>query len=1053
MSIALYRRYRPDNFADVIGQEHVTAPLMAALDAGRVTHAYLFSGPRGCGKTTSARIMARCLNCAQGPSSRPCGKCESCIELATGGSGSLDVVEIDAASHNGVDDARELRERAAFAPVRDRYKIFILDEAHMVTSQGFNALLKLVEEPPEHVKFIFATTEPEKVIGTIRSRTHHYPFRLVPPETMQDYLGQLCSREGVEITEGVLPLVVRAGAGSVRDSLSVLDQLMAGSKANRLDYETATALLGYTDISLLEDFTDGLIKADPSAIFALIGKVIETGLDPRRFVEDLLLRLRDLLMLAFSGGEQMRGTMGSIPVDQLEVMLKQAQSLGARTISQAADITNQALSEMTGATAPRLQIELLGARLLLLAEANHPSASGNVEKSGQSTQRGLVETMTKPEPKQHTYRPNQAEEKTSDSLSTVQKAPNLADTAALTAPQEEAPLAPTAPLAPATPVAPATPLAPVAPLSAATSVAEENSLTSESIAAPLAPAAISLAPAAPSSSSKTSEQVDNPNLESTSVPEVSLADSILKDEERVADISANVPNLPDTSVAAYVEPIVDTTCAVEESLEEEKVDSASADQVLSLELAQQIKLTFYANWEKLIRVYQKRDLTGAQSILNYGQIVLKPLLAKIEKPGTIEIRFPEHVLQNLIASEKNTQIEANLAATLAESNWGSWQVNCISGYTDEAQLNGEEIALLRQIQAKKIADLVTLLKKNSQTSSLDSGSGVENGEQVKDPAPAEITESGTGSLSASFSEEKLQNDLEVKPYDLPISQQAEITGAYSVLPDKLPNDKNYSPGDGVESGMVSSQTWTQDSSQKESETQELGHYPENPPLYVSQLEEYPPLDEPPYEYDEPVPVYDEPAPNLGEQTQNHQRLQANVLPNGMTEAADALEPLERTEETEVSEIVTLAPLKLSNPVENTPSVESSSYDPWLSEIPFPSADNLAPAPSVTSVIETPSEPAPVGIAVKNVASENSDVVSGSPSEIAEAAYTVSNPVSPAENLPAEAINLTGEHNRAELEEDMPSFSDPDAEDSYLVGIQVVEHLLEAKIIETIPEED
>lgn len=380
MTTALYRRYRPDTFQQVIGQEHVTEPLMAALRANRVNHAYLFSGPRGCGKTTSARILARCLNCEQGPTDTPCGVCPSCVDLATGGSGSLDVVEIDAASHNSVEDARELRERASFAPARDTYKIFILDEAHMVTNQGFNALLKLVEEPPPHVKFIFATTEPEKVIGTIRSRTHHYPFRLVPPPVLENYLRQLCHSEKVEVGDGVLPLVVRAGGGSVRDTLSVLDQLIGGSDG-KVDYEQAIGLLGFTDISLLDQCVDAIAARDGAACFEVVQRVVSSGHDPRRFVEDLLQRLRDLLILAVAG-DQAQAALGSLPVDQLERMQVQARALGAGQLSRCADMCAAALGTMVGATSPRLQLELLMARLLVVGLAQPTTAPRSLPGGG-----------------------------------------------------------------------------------------------------------------------------------------------------------------------------------------------------------------------------------------------------------------------------------------------------------------------------------------------------------------------------------------------------------------------------------------------------------------------------------------------------------------------------------------------------------------------------------------------------------------------------------------------------------------------------------------------
>ena len=373
MALALYRKYRPASFAQVVGQDHITEPLRTALAAGRINHAYLFSGPRGCGKTSSARILARSLNCAQGPTPDPCGICPSCVALAPEGPGSIDVVELDAASHGGVDDARDLRDRAFYAPAESRYRVFIIDEAHMVTTQGFNALLKIVEEPPEHLVFIFATTEPEKVLATIRSRTHHYPFRLLPPSTMRRLLEQVCAGEGVIIEPAVYPLVIRAGGGSARDSLSVLDQLLAGAGPEGVTYARAVALLGVTDVALIDDMVSALAAQDGATVFATIDRLVEAGHDPRRFASDLLQRFRDLVLLRIAPEQAGHGLVDA-PEDQLRTMTAQAEALGVGSLTRFAEITHNGLIDMRGATAPRLLLELLCARMLLPAAADGDSA-------------------------------------------------------------------------------------------------------------------------------------------------------------------------------------------------------------------------------------------------------------------------------------------------------------------------------------------------------------------------------------------------------------------------------------------------------------------------------------------------------------------------------------------------------------------------------------------------------------------------------------------------------------------------------------------------------
>ncbi len=524
----------------MIGQAQVTDPLMTALRGDRIGHAYLFSGPRGCGKTTSARILARCLNCAEGPTDTPCGTCDSCVELSRAGGGSLDVIEIDAASHNGVDDARDLRERAVFAPSRDRYKIFILDEAHMVTPQGFNALLKLVEEPPEHVKFIFATTEPDKVIGTIRSRTHHYPFRLVPPAAMLEYVESLCAQEGIAVEPGVLPLVVRAGGGSPRDTLSILDQLIAGSDESSVGYERAVALLGYTHGELLDGVVEAFASDDAGAAFSAVDRVVQTGQDPRRFVDDLLERLRDLIIIAATGAGAaavLRGT----PTDELQRMSAQAQAFGSDRLSRSADIVSATLDEMGGATAPRLQLELMIARVLTALRASAAAAQSALSE-GETGAAVAVAPAQQP-----------------GAAAPVQQSPPAAPAAGPVGPAVAAPASPAAApaAAPASPTAvpaaptasPAAPAAPANPTAAAAGPAAPANPTDAPPAAAEEPPAAADPTPAPESGASPAASPDAGSVESATPAAAAPADETSTTEAMAASEGSAA-----TQQAAQAEP-------------------------------------------------------------------------------------------------------------------------------------------------------------------------------------------------------------------------------------------------------------------------------------------------------------------------------------------------------------------------------------------------------------------------------------------------------------------------------------------------------------------
>jgi DNA polymerase-3 subunit gamma/tau len=465
--VALYRKYRPASFAEVVGQEHVTEPLSTALESGRINHAYLFSGPRGCGKTSSARILARSLNCEQGPTPTPCGVCDSCVALAPNGPGNVDVVELDAASHGGVDDTRELRDRAFYAPAQSRYRIFIIDEAHMVTTAGFNALLKIVEEPPDHLIFVFATTEPEKVLPTIRSRTHHYPFRLLAPKTMRGLLERICTQENVAVDDAVYPLVIRAGGGSPRDTLSVLDQLLAGSDGTLVAYPRALALLGATDLALIDASVDALAAGDAAALFGAVESLIDAGHDPRRFATDLLERFRDLIVLQAVPDAASRGVVDA-PDDVLERMRDQAARLGTATLTRYAEVVHAGLGEMRGATAPRLLLEVVCARLLLPSASDTEAALlQRIERietrlnvsipAGEASQ--IVAAVEAAPIKQFTRR-SHTSEPPPPAAAAPEEQPAPTPAAPVPAPEPAPP--PAAPAAPPPPAAPATPSAPAA---------------------------------------------------------------------------------------------------------------------------------------------------------------------------------------------------------------------------------------------------------------------------------------------------------------------------------------------------------------------------------------------------------------------------------------------------------------------------------------------------------------------------------------------------------------------------------------------------------------
>ncbi|WP_410617917.1 DNA polymerase III subunit gamma and tau [Amycolatopsis sp. cmx-8-4] len=649
MALALYRKYRPATFAEVVGQEHVTEPLRTALAAGRINHAYLFSGPRGCGKTSSARIMARSLNCVKGPTPDPCGECSSCKALAPEGSGSVDVTELDAASHGGVDDARELRDKAFYAPAESRYRVFIIDEAHMVTTQGFNALLKIVEEPPEHVIFIFATTEPDKVLTTIRSRTHHYPFRLIPPGAMRTLLESNVASEGVEVEPAVYPLVIRAGGGSARDTQSVLDQLLAGAGPDGINYSRAVSLLGVTDVALIDDMVDALSTDDAGTVFGTVEKVAEAGHDPRRFATDLLDRLRDLVLLR--AVPESAGGLVSAPEEELARMVGQAERLGLGTLSRYADIVHNGLLEMRGATSARLVLELLCARMLLpsvtdaekalLARIERLERRATVVAGGGAPAEGGVEPPMRAAPEKEFSRPSQR--------------PASAGPAPVAIP--EPPTAePNPPASPASAAAaPAQPAPAVArPAQPAAAPAQPAPAAAAPAAGPAQPAA---APAGAAQPASTSASADGgwgtPRTPGGGIPAQPAAAAAVPSDNSGWG-ATRTPGGDPPAPAAEPEPVVAAAPAAPGAL-----DAAGLRNI----------------WPQLMTSLRK--FTGGRSL---EAMLTQATVATVEG-SAVTLTHKSEPLARRLSDQDNAR---KIAGALTEVLGGDWQVRCVHGNAPSA---------------------------------------------------------------------------------------------------------------------------------------------------------------------------------------------------------------------------------------------------------------------------------------------------------------------------------------------------------------------------------